>query len=292
MKQEYAAEKQAVLAEIGFSVEDAVKKRYSVRTFDKKPVEKEIREKIHAYAEKLRNPLGPKIKIQFIEKNLAPNGEKLGTYGIIKGAQLYIGITVPNEEYAPEAVGYEFEQLVLYAASLGLGTCWLGGTFNRSAFTAAMKIGENEIFPILSPLGYPAQKKSFMEQMMRRTVKASGRVGWNELFFKDNFDKTLSKKDAGIYAFPLEMLRLAPSAVNKQPWRVVVSGNHVHFFEKQFLKADAGSVDMQRIDVGIGICHFHLALLESGKTGYFQRKKPDFNVPEGMKYIASFVADE
>ena len=93
-----------------------------------------VKEQILAYAESLHNPLGPKMKLQFIEKNLAPNGEKLGTYGIIKGASMYVGVTIPKEEYALEALGYEFEQLVLYATSLGLGTCWLGGTFNRSAF--------------------------------------------------------------------------------------------------------------------------------------------------------------
>lgn len=90
---------------------------------------------------------------------------------------------------------------------------------------------------------------------MRKTVKADGRFAWDEIFFKDNFEKVLSKEDAGDYKFPLEMLRLAPSAVNKQPWRVVVTENTVHFFEKHSVKVDVGSVDMQRIDVGIGICH-------------------------------------
>ena len=272
-------------------MENVVRKRYSVRTYDKRPVEKEVKEKILAYANSLQNPLGPKMKIQLIEKELAPNGEKLGTYGIIKGAKLYLGATIPNEEYAPEALGYDFEQLVLYATSLGLGTCWLGGTFNRSAFTSAMEIGENEIFPILSPLGYPAQKKSFTEQIMRRTVKADGRLEWKELFFKDNFDKTLSKEEAGDYAFPLEMLRLAPSAVNKQPWRVVVTDNGIHFFEKHAMKTEVGSIDMQRIDLGIAICHFHLAALEQKIAGHFERKVPDIEIPKDMTYIASWVED-
>lgn len=116
-------------------------------------------------------------------KELAPNGDKLGTYGIIKGAKSYLGVTVPKEEYAPEAVGYEFEQLVLYATSLGLGTCWLGGTFNRSAFASAMEIAEGDSFPILSPISYPASPKSLTEQVMRKSIKADGRRPWKELFF-------------------------------------------------------------------------------------------------------------
>lgn len=274
---------------IDFSVKDAVTKRYSVRTFDKKPVEQEIKKKIFSYADSLQNPLGPKIKIQFIEKETTSNGEKLGTYGVIKGANLYVGVTIPDEKYALEALGYDFEQLVLYATSLGLGTCWLGGTFNRSAFASAMEIKEDEIFPILSPLGYPAQKKSITEQIMRKSIKADGRLPWKELFFKDNFETSLSVEEAGDYRFPLEMLRLAPSAVNKQPWRVVVDKKGFHFFEKHSLGGEHGSIDMQRIDVGIGICHFHLAALEKNKLGYFERKVPNFEIPTDMTYIASWI---
>ena len=276
---------------LNFSVEEAVTQRYSVRTYDKKPVSREIQQKLAAYADSLNNPLGPKMKVQFIRKETAANGEKLGTYGVIRGAELFMAVTIANEEYAQEALGYDFEQLVLYAASLGLGTCWLGGTFNRSAFASAIEIKEGEIFPILSPVGYPAQKKSVTEQIMRRYVKADGRLPWKELFFKDNFTEPLTEEAAGDYRFPLEMLRLAPSAVNKQPWRAVISENAVHFFEKHSISVEPGSVDMQRIDVGIGICHFHLAAVENGLKGHFERKLPGFVLPAGMSYIASWVKD-
>lgn len=276
---------------LNFSVKEAVTKRYSVRTYDKRPVESEVKEKLLAYAEQLHNPLGPKIKVQWIEKELAANGDKLGTYGVIKGAKSYLGVTVPKEEYAPEAVGYDFEQLVLYATSLGLGTCWLGGTFNRSAFASAMEIAEGDSFPILSPIGYPAQKKSLTEQVMRKSIKADGRLPFSELFFKDTLEHPLSEEEAGDYKFPLEMVRLAPSAVNKQPWRVVVTDCAVHFFEKHSLGSEGGSMDMQRIDVGIAICHFHLALLEAGKTGHFERTAPEINIPKDMSYIVSWMLD-
>jgi len=99
----------------------------------------------------------------------------------------------------------------------------------------------------------------------------------------------LHEEDAGEYQFPMEMLRLAPSAVNKQPWRIVVDGDRVHFFEKPI--AGSGKIDMQRIDVGIGICHFHLAAEEQGLRGHFERTVPDFTVPADLVYIASWVRD-
>lgn len=274
-----------------FSVKEAVTARYSVRTYDPREVEGSILEKILAYADNLHNPLGPKIKVQLIKKDVAANGEKLGTYGVIQGAKLYLGVSVPDVEYAAEAVGYDFEQLVLYATSLGLGTCWLGGTFNRSAFSSAMNMEEGEIFPILSSIGYPATRKSFTEQMMRFTVKASSRASWNELFYQDTFTKPLTQETTGEYQFPLEMLRLAPSAINKQPWRVVMSDNKIHFYEKHAISSEVGKLDMHRIDVGIGICHFHLAALESGLTGHFERKDPGIPCSNDVEYIVSWVIE-
>lgn len=278
---------------IGFSVSETVNKRYSVRTYDSRPVEEDIKEKLLEYANSLQNPLGPKIRFQFIEKETAPNGEKLGTYGIIKGAKLYLGATMPDEEFANEAMGYDYEQLVLYATSLGLGTCWLGGTFNRSAFADAMEIRENEIFPILSPVGYPATKKSVTEKVFRRFLKADARKPWSELFFDGDFSKPLTKEIAGEYEFPLEMLRLAPSATNSQPWRVVFSNNAFHFIEQRTHESREGSnVDMHRIDLGIGICHFHLATLEKGLAGHFERNMPqDLTLPPYATYITSWVID-
>lgn len=273
---------------IGFDVKDAVTRRYSVRTYEKRPVEREVKETVLAYAESIQNPLGPKCRVQLIEKATAANGEKLGTYGVINGADVYLGVTTIEEPYALEALGYAFEQLVLYAASLGLGTCWLGGTFNRSAFVSAMQFEEGEIFPILSPLGYPSQKKSIVEQLMRRTTKADDRLPWERLFFKDGFTEPLTETDAGEYQFPLEMLRLAPSAVNKQPWSVVADKSGFHFFQRISLGGEGQGVDMHRIDMGIAICHFHLAAMEQGLQGQFQRHMPDIELPAGYAYIVSW----
>lgn len=273
-----------------FNVEKAVRERYSVRNYDNKRIlTDDIKNKITEFADGLENPLGPKIRIQWIEKSASPKGEKLGTYGIIKGASTYIGVTVPDEEYAPEAVGYDFEKIVLYAQSLGLGTCWLGGTFNRSGFTKVMDIKENELFPILSPIGYPAGKLSLTERIMRKTVKADDRLPWDNMFFLNDFNTPLHEGDAGELNYPLEMVRLAPSAVNRQPWRIVVCGDNVHFYEKHFSPVEPGSVDMHRIDVGIAICHFHLAAEEQGMAGYFERKDPEMDFDENLSYIATWV---
>ena len=79
---------------------------------------------------------------------------------MVVGTDLYVGGKVQNIPNASVAFGYSFEMLVLKAQSMGIGTVWLGGTMNRPAFEQAMELGENEIMPCASPLGYPAKKMS------------------------------------------------------------------------------------------------------------------------------------
>ena len=209
------------MSNLPFNLIDAVNNRYSMRTFKSEPVNAETRQKILNYAEQISNPFGPKIRIKFIEKRTSANGEKLGTYGIIKNANLFLGVAIKNVEGAQEALGYEFEQLVLYMTSLGLGTCWIGGTFDKGAFAEAMKPEADEIFTIICPVGYGTGRKRFFEKIMRRNLKADSRLSWYKLFFKNDFETPLQAADCPDYEEALELVRQAPSAVNKHPWRVV-----------------------------------------------------------------------
>ena len=142
--------------------------------------------------------------------------------------------------------------------------------------------------PIASPVGYPAKKKSMREKMMRAAVKADDRLPFEKLFFENSFAGPLSPDSAGKYREALEMLRLAPSAVNKQPWRAVVCGNTVHFFKKGSKAFVSDEYDLQNIDIGIALAHFDLTLKEEGKDGQFVKMQPDFDVDEQLEYIVSY----
>ena len=110
------------------------------------------------------------------------------------------------------------------------------------------------------------------------------------LFFDGDFDVPLSEEKAGRLADALEMVRWAPSAVNKQPWLVVVKENAVHFYLKHakgFVSEAVG--DMQKIDMGIALCHFALAAEESGLDVQFSISDPGIAAGTNMEYIASYL---
>lgn len=277
--------------DINFSIEEAVRKRYSVRNYRDEKIKTEEQSLIKSFVSSLDNPFGPKVNFHYLDKKDIKDEKILGTYGVIKGASQYIGTTIKLEKMALESLGYEMESLILYLASLGIGTCWLGGTFNRKGFAKAMNIGEDEIFPAITPIGYAAEKKHVKEMAMRKMISADKRKNWEDIFFKDNFEISLEKKQAGDFEFPLKMLRLAPSASNKQPWRIVIKEASCHFFEyKEPGYSDRFAYDIQRIDMGIAAAHFDHAMKEKNIRGSFNiENKPDIKMQQNMEYVFSWT---
>ncbi|GAA6336960.1 nitroreductase family protein [Bacteroides stercoris] len=270
---------------------ETIKKRCSVRTYQDKELEPDVREMLQSYMDNLENPFGMQVKKYIIDKKLASEGEKLGTYGVIKGASTFMGISVPDKDLAHVAAGYEFENLILEATALGLGTVWLAATFNREGFASAMGVPKNELFPAISPVGYPAAKRSLTESLMRTAMRSSSRKEWNTLFYLDNFQTPLHKDESGDYAEPLEMFRLAPSDKNTQPWRVLKASNSYHFFVTYKSGISRGEEIIKRVDAGIALSHFHQTVLELGLKGCFKQTEPEnIELPQNTYYITSWHA--
>lgn len=85
------------------------------------------------------------------------------------------------------------------------------------------------------------------------------------------------------------MVRIAPSASNKQPWRIVMDGNNFHFFlcrNKGYGKALG--FDIQRLDIGIAMCHFESVMNELGFLGKWNDKNPGLIHSAALEYIVSF----
>lgn len=273
------------------NVKEVIKRRISNRTYEERSLTEEDKKKLLEFNSTLTNPFGVEVKVQYISKEKGADDVQLGTYGTIKGAKDFLAITVKDQPYAMEAIGYQFENLVLYATDMGIGTVWLAGTFKRKDFINAIEIGEDDLFPCICPLGYPAQKQSFLEKITKASLGSKKRKDWDKLFFLDDFTKVLTKADAGIYEDVLEMLRLAPSATNSQPWAVVKEGNKFHFFcnYKNTLNDDVKKI--KHIDIGIALSHFHQTAMSKGLNGNLQIEDIGFSIPDNMHYVLSYIAD-
>lgn len=275
---------------LAIDVKEAVKKRVSTRSFEERSLTEEDKNKLINFYKSLTNPFGIDVRVEYISKNTGVENVKLGTYGTIKGAKDFLAIIVKDEPFAMEAVGYQIENLILYATDMGLGTVWLAATFSRKDFENVMEIQSDDLFPCISPIGYPSEKRSIIEKITRASLGSKNRKEWNKLFYLEDFSQALSESEAGKYKLALEMLRLAPSSTNAQPWAVVKQGNIFHFFCSY---KDSISDDMKKIkhlDLGTALSHFHQTAMSDGLSGDFEVKDISFSIPENMHYVISYIS--
>ena len=262
-----------------------IMERKSVRTFDGRPVSAADRERLEQYIRTISNPFGIPVRFTLLEAR-----EHGLSSPVLSGETLYVAGIVARVPHAEEAYGYAFEKLVLYARTLGIGTTWIGGTMKREVFEQAVGLEEGEMMPCVSPLGYPAKRRSLRETMMRKGVGADSRLPAEKIFFDGAWDAGLSAVKRAETADLIEAVRWAPSAVNRQPWRIIVSDRGYHFYEKRD-RAYAGEKtgDLRKIDVGIALCHFMTGIEGQGRRPEMIIEDPGITVPEGVEYIATVL---
>ena len=260
---------------------DVVMSRKSVRTYDGRKLTPEDMASIKDFAAAITNPWDIKVDWVFMDAE-----EFDLSSPVLAGEKQYVAGLVDKVPYADVAFGYSFEKFVLYAWSLGIGTVWIGGTMKRAHFEESAGLTEGRRMPCISPLGYPAARRSIKETMMRKGVKADVRKPLGELFFDGNLDTPL--EETGSIRRAMEMVRWAPSAVNKQPWRIIRKDGSYHFYEKKdkgYVSDEVG--DMQKIDIGISIYHFVAGLKEEGLDPAVITEDPAIAVDAEMEYIAT-----
>jgi hypothetical protein len=272
---------------------ETIQKRISCRTYDGRPLDDRTKERLLAFfRENTRGPFGNALRFDLIDLTEAERAKlkSLGTYGVIKGATLFIAGAVRKGPRAMEDYGYGMERNILFATALGLGTCWLGGTLNRAGFARKIGLTPDALMPAISPVGYPADKRSLTDRAFRFVVKSDRRKPWDELFFDEKPGNPLSKRQVGAIGEALELVRIGPSASNRQPWRVVREGASFHFFLQRTPGYDrmTGEIRLQEVDMGIALCHFDLAAMESGIRGSWQGAKPGFD-PGPLEYVVTWT---
>ena len=221
---------------------------------------------------------------------------RLGTYGFIKGATGFLVGAVRRAPHDLEDYGYLVEQAILFATDLELGTCWLGGTFTKGRFAARMGgLEPDEIMPAVVSLGYRGDDGT---ERIREREAGSRRLPASSLFFEERFGTPLALDPDDPFAAVLEGVRMAPSASNKQPWRVVRRGGDWHFFLERTKGYGKGSLlfgvlrlaDLQRVDLGIALCHFELAAGELGLAGDGRSTSPTWGHSIRVEYTATWRA--
>jgi nitroreductase len=274
------------------SIIDVIKKRSSWRSYSPVEIEEDKKAKLLEYIDCVgESPFDHKASFSMFKAAAPQKGKVKGTYGVIAGAHEFIGGSVEKGKSSFETYGYLFEHIILFATSLGLGTCWMGGTFDRSSFAKKVGLEKGFILPAVSPVGVCLDKRNRTDTIIRFMAGSKKRKPWDKLFYKNDFNTPLSESEAGEFKTPVEMVRVGPSASNKQPWRIIMKDGSFHFFlqrTKDYGKM-VGISELQRVDMGIAMCHFELTANELGLPGEWEFDEPDCGeLPELTSYLISW----
>ena len=157
----------------------------------------------------------------------------------IKGTDVY-AIIVAKRGTPMELEGFMGEALVLEAGSMGLGTCWLGAGFVPEIINRNVNLQTDESVHCVIAIGkcdLPAfaPKRKALERVSNVSeAKLAELGGW--------------QKEAVMAA------RIAPSAINMQPWRIEADKTSVAILEPEFvLYKKFAAIDR-------GICMLHAAV--------------------------------
>ena len=274
---------------------EVIPRRASWRTYDGEPLIDDVTERLSGLlAEPPKAPFGSRVRLHLLaDFDAKKRGvTKLGTYGIIKGARSYLVGRVRKGPQAMVDYGFCFEWAILQATALGLGTCWLGGTLKRSAFGQAVEAEDDELIPAVSPVGRTMPKRRTLDRVMRWGAGSARRKDPAALFFEGSFGAPADMQALGDWGRALEMVRLGPSASNKQPWRVVVGPDRERF--DLYIQRNAGygifgDVDLQRIDAGIAACHFQAAASALELPGGWADDPPaGMDLPDRTEYVLTW----
>lgn len=284
------------------SIIENIQGRFSCRKYVEIAIDGKRRQQLHDYMVSLGDaPFGTPVRFDIVAATEHDRSalRGLGTYGFIHGTSGFIVGALKRAPKDLEDYGYMMERLILFATSLDLGTCWLGGTFTKSSFSRKIAPQEDELMPAVASIGYMADPEQSRLTFLRRKIGADHRLPWESLFFIQRFGVPLTRQVAGLYATPLEMVRLGPSASNKQPWRIVKEDDKFHFYlqrtkgyRESLVFRLLNLADLQRIDLGIAMCHFELSAKELNLHGFWSVQEPAIIKSNPLtEYIVSWIGD-
>lgn len=169
-------------------------------------------------------------------------GMLLGTKRIT-GCQLAAAVIITDDPRSRIHAGILGESFVLEATAMGLGTCWVTGSFKRKELQ--LPLHRNETVLAVIAVGKPA---------IPLTPSVSRHRKSPDHFCRGDYSAWPEElQDAAA------LVQAAPSAMNMQPWALYMG-------PKGEFVLDAS--DRAHLDAGIALCHAELAL-ETPHTWHF-----------------------
>ncbi len=213
---------------------EAISARHSVRKYLDKEIPADI---IAALQDKITecNNAG-NLNIQLVQNETKAFTGML-SYGSFSGVKNYLVMVGKKSKDLDERVGYYGEQIVLFAQTLGLNTCWVGLSYRK--VPEAYNVGKDEKLVCMIALGYGETQG--VPHKIKSVEDVSNASDITPSWFKKGVEAAL----------------LAPTAVNQQKFSFEYVGmsNNRHQVRA---KKGFSMIGYTQMDLGIAKYHFEI----------------------------------
>ena len=224
------------------TIQEAIEARHSVRAYKEQPLTEEIVKLLEDKIDELN--LESQLHIQLILNEPKAFQGTMAKYGKFRGVNNYIVMAGKKSDDLDERVGFYGEQLVLFAQTLGLNTCWVGLSYSKIPGTYVLDEGEKIACYIA--IGYGETQG--VGHKIKTVEQVSNASDITPSWFKRGVEAAL----------------FAPTAVNQQKFSfeyMGMSNNH----HQVRAKKGFSMIGYTQLDLGIAKCHFEVG---AGKENF------------------------
>ena len=225
------------------TLQEAIQTRHSVRHYKEQPLTDEdarlLQEKIDEV-----NREG-NLHIQLIRNEPKAFLGPFARYGKFSGVTDYLVMTGVKADNLDERIGYYGEQVVLYAQTLGINTCWVGLSYTKIPGTYVLN--EGEVIKAYISIGYGAT------QGVSHKIKRIDQVS------------NVSEDSPEWFRRGVVAALLAPTAINQQKFSFELLPTEDGQLPRVLAKRHFSLVGYTQMDLGIAKYHFELA---AGKENF------------------------
>lgn len=235
---------------------EATKVRRSYRSFDAVPASAESLDSIAETCEGFR-PFGDARVVLVPEPSIDVFTGIFGGYGRVTGApHVLVVVTGATSSAAQAHAGYVGEAAVLEATAQGLQSCWIGGFFDPKRAARLVETEGSENVVAVIAIGH-AGDPSATDRTWRALAHSRTRKSLDEI-------AAGSQEWPGWALAAAECVRVAPSAMNRQPWRLRYKGGAIVISRDNILESPRVS---KTLDCGIAMLHAELGAFGEDSTG-------------------------
>lgn len=217
------------------TIQEAIEARHSVRAYIEKPLSADTAEILREKISELNSE--GHLHIQLICNEPKAFQGRLAKYGKFSGVVNYLVMAGKKADDLDERVGYYGEQLVLFAQTLGLNTCWVGLSYTKIPGTYVLE--EDEKVVCFIAIGYGQTPGVYHK--IKRVEQVSNVSDITPSWFRKGVEAAL----------------LAPTAVNQQKFSFeyvgMEAGRHQVLAKRGF-----SLIGYTHIDLGIAKYHFEV----------------------------------